>query len=79
MDDYRRPGARVRAWAHSPAALRWQPSLTILAAMLLAVESLVFVGVHVRYREAAATILSGVLGLFMAFVAYGRIILHPTF
>jgi hypothetical protein len=47
--------------------------------MLLAVESLVFVGVHVRYREAAATILSGVLGLFMAFVAYGRIILHPTF
>ena len=33
-----------------PAALHWQPPLTILAATVLAVESLVFVGVHVKYR-----------------------------
>jgi hypothetical protein len=60
-----------------PAAFHWQPSLTILAAAVLAVESLVFVGVHVKYREVAPMILSGVLGLFMAFVAYGRMVLQP--
>jgi uncharacterized membrane protein len=60
-----------------PAAFHWKPSLTILAATVLAVESLVFVGVHVKYREVTPIILSGVLGLFMAFVAYGRISLQP--
>jgi uncharacterized membrane protein YphA (DoxX/SURF4 family) len=60
-----------------PAAFHWQPQLTILAAMVLAVESLVFVGVHVKYREVAPTILSGVLGLLMAFIAYGRMVLQP--
>ena len=44
-----------------PDALHWQPQLTILAATILAVESVVFVGVHVKYREVAPTILS-VLG-----------------
>ncbi len=34
-----------------PAALHWRPTLTILAATVLAIESLVFVGVHVKYRE----------------------------
>ena len=34
-----------------PAALRWQPPLTVLAATLLATESLVFVWVHVKYGE----------------------------
>jgi uncharacterized membrane protein YphA (DoxX/SURF4 family) len=62
-----------------PAAFHWQPPLTILAATVLAVESLVFVGVHVRYREIAPTILSGVLGLLMAFIAYGRVVLKPFF
>jgi uncharacterized membrane protein YphA (DoxX/SURF4 family) len=62
-----------------PAALHWHPPLTILAATVLAVESLVFVGVHVKYREVAPTILSGVLGLLMAFIAYGRIVLQPIF
>jgi hypothetical protein len=38
-----------------------------------------FVGVHVKYREVAPTILSGVLGLLMAFVAYGRMVLQPIF
>jgi hypothetical protein len=62
-----------------PAALHWQPPLTILAATVLAVESLVFVGVHVKYREVAPMILSGVLGLLMAFIAYGRMVLQPIF
>jgi hypothetical protein len=54
-------------------------ALTILAATVLAVESLVFVGVHVKYREVAPMTLSGVLGLLMAFIAYGRIFLQPIF
>jgi len=60
-----------------PAALRWQPVLTILAAAVLALESLVFVGVHVRYHEVTPVILSGVLGLLMVFIAYGRMFLSP--
>jgi hypothetical protein len=60
-----------------PAGFHWQPRLTILAATVLAIESLVFVGVHVKYREIAPMILSGVLGLLMAFIAYGRMVLHP--
>jgi uncharacterized membrane protein YphA (DoxX/SURF4 family) len=62
-----------------PAAFHWQPPLTILAATVLAVESLVFVGVHVKYREVMPMILSGVLGLLMSFIAYGRIVLSPIF
>ena len=60
-----------------PAALHWQPELTVVAATVLMIESLVFVWVHVKYREVAATILSAVLGLLMAFIAYGRMILQP--
>jgi DoxX-like family len=37
-----------------PGALHWWPPLTILAATVLAIESLVFVGVHVKYREVTA-------------------------
>ena len=62
-----------------PDALHWQPPLTILAAMVLAVESLVFIGVHVKYREIAPIIMSGVLGVLMAFIAYGRMVLKPIF
>jgi hypothetical protein len=62
-----------------PAAFHWQPPLTILAATVLAVESLVFVGVHVKYREVMPMILSGVLGLLMSFIAYGRMVLRPIF
>jgi hypothetical protein len=60
-----------------PSAFHWQPQLTVLAAAVLAVESLVFVWVHIRYREVATIILSAVLGLLMAFIAYGRMVLHP--
>ena len=62
-----------------PAGFHWQPHLTILAASVLAVESLVFIGVHVKYREVAPTIMSAVLGLLMAFIAYGRLVLQPIF
>ena len=60
-----------------PAALRWQPTLTVVAATVLAIESLVFIGVHVKYREIAPIIMSAVLGLLMAFIAYGRMVLKP--
>src|SRR5580698_6585659 len=60
-----------------PAAFHWQPALTVVAATVLAIESLVFIGVHVKFREITPIILSGVLGLLMAFVAFGRIVLSP--
>jgi uncharacterized membrane protein YphA (DoxX/SURF4 family) len=60
-----------------PAAFHWRPRLTVLAATLLAIESLVFVWVHVQYHEMTPMILSGVLGLLMAFIAYGRMVLRP--
>lgn len=56
-----------------PAAFHWRPQLTILAATLLAIESLVFVWQHLRYREMTAVVLSVCLGLLMAFIAYGRL------
>ena len=60
-----------------PAALHWQPALTVAAATVLAVESLVFIWVHVQYRETPTIVMSAVLGLLMAFVAYGRLVLEP--
>jgi hypothetical protein len=60
-----------------PAALHWQPMLTVAAAAVLALESLVFVGVHVKYRETGTIVMSVVLGLLMAFIAYGRLVLQP--
>ena len=60
-----------------PAALRWHPKLTVAAATVLAIESLVFIGVHVKYRETPTIIMCVVLGLVMAFIAYGRMVLSP--
>ena len=62
-----------------PAALHWHPALTVVAATVLAIESLVFVWVHAKYREIKSIILSGALGLLMAFIAYGRMVLRPMF
>jgi uncharacterized membrane protein YphA (DoxX/SURF4 family) len=62
-----------------PAAVRWQPALTVVAATVLAIESLVFIAVHAKYREIAPIILSGLLGLLMVFIAYGRMVLRPIF
>lgn len=61
-----------------PGALHWQPSLTGVAAAALALESLIFIGVHVKYRETPTIVMCVVLGLLMAFVAYGRMVLHPV-
>ena len=60
-----------------PAAFHWQPVLTVVAAMVLMIESLVFVWVHKKYGEISPIILSAVLGLLMAFIAYGRMVLKP--
>lgn len=60
-----------------PGAIHWRPTLTVIAAAILAAESLVFIFVHVKYREAAPIIMSAVLGMVMAFVAYGRMALRP--
>lgn len=60
-----------------PSAFHWRPALTVVAATVLAVESLVFIWVHVKYGETPSIIMSGVLGLLMAFVAYGRMVLKP--
>jgi uncharacterized membrane protein YphA (DoxX/SURF4 family) len=62
-----------------PAAFRWQPALTVVAATVLAIESLVFIGVHAKYREITPIVVSGLLGLLMAFIAYGRLVLNPIF
>ena len=60
-----------------PSALRWHSSLTVIAAAALAIESLVFIWVHVKYGEIPPIIMSAVLGLLMAFIAYGRLVLNP--
>ena len=60
-----------------PGLLHRQPGLTVVAAGVLAAESLVFIGVHVKYKEAGPILFSAGLGLLMAFLAYGRLALHP--
>ena len=60
-----------------PGALRLMPSLTVAAAAILAAESLIFIWVHVKYQEPPAIIMCIVLGLLMAFIAYGRAVLKP--
>jgi hypothetical protein len=62
-----------------PAALHWHPELTVVAAAVLALESLVFIWVHARYREITTILLSLMLGLVMAFLVYGRMVLKPIF
>jgi uncharacterized membrane protein YphA (DoxX/SURF4 family) len=60
-----------------PAAFHWKPTFTVVAAAALAIESLVFVWVHIQYHEVPQIIMSGTLGLLMAFIAYGRMVLKP--
>jgi uncharacterized membrane protein YphA (DoxX/SURF4 family) len=62
-----------------PAAFRWKPPLTVVAAAVLAIESVVFIAVHATYSEIMPIIMSGVLGLLMAFIAYGRMVLRPIY
>jgi uncharacterized membrane protein YphA (DoxX/SURF4 family) len=60
-----------------PSLFHWHPALTVVAAAVLALEALVFIWVHVKYREVPPIIFSIVLGVAMAFVAYGRAVLSP--
>lgn len=60
-----------------PSALRWKPRLTVVAATLLALESLVFIWVHIQSGEMGPLVMCAVLGLLMAFIAYGRMVLKP--
>ena len=60
-----------------PSMLRWHPRLTVMAAGILAVETLFFVWGHIKYHETGPMIMSAVLGLVMAFIAYGRAVLRP--
>lgn len=60
-----------------PSALHWKPTLTVVAAAILAMETLVFIAVHIKYYEVPPIIMSVVLGLLMAFIAYGRMVLRP--
>ena len=62
-----------------PAVFHWHPELTVLAAAVLALESLVFIWVHGKSNEIPPLVISAVLGLLMAFVAYGRMVLAPIF
>lgn len=64
-----------------PAATRWVPILTPLAAVALALESLTLAGLYGRYslKVSASNPLVWVvvMGLMAAFVAYGRYALRP--
>ena len=64
-----------------PAAAKWMPVLTTLAAAALALEALALSGVYARYsrRLTAANPLvwSAAMGLMAIFVAYGRYALWP--
>lgn len=61
----------------APGVSGWQPALTGVAGGVLALESLVFIWVHVKHREIGPIVFSGVLGLVAGFIAYGRLVLAP--
>jgi uncharacterized membrane protein YphA (DoxX/SURF4 family) len=60
-----------------PGVLHSHTNITIAAAIALCVESLLFIWVHMKYAEKTPIIMSAVLGIFMAFIAYGRFALAP--
>jgi hypothetical protein len=64
-----------------PAATKWMPGLTPLAATVLALETLGLAALYAQYSlKVAATnplVWSVVMGLMVAFVAIGRYALRP--
>ncbi len=60
-----------------PDFLHSHTTLTIATAVVLCVESLLFIWVHMKYTEKTPIIMSAVLGIIMAFIAYGRFSLAP--
>jgi DoxX-like family len=64
-----------------PAATTWMPVMTLVAAAVLALESLALAGVFARYSLKLTVqnplVWNLVMGLLAAFVAYGRYALRP--
>jgi hypothetical protein len=64
-----------------PAAARWMPALTPLAAAVLALETFALAVLYARYSLEVTVsnplVWSVVMGLLVAFVAYGRYVLRP--
>lgn len=60
-----------------PGVIHSHTTLTIAAATMLCVESLLFIWVHMKYTEKTPIIMSAFLGIVMAFIAYGRFALAP--
>ena len=64
-----------------PAALKWRPLWTPLAAAVLALETFALAALYAQYSlQLAATnplVWALVMGLLAAFVAYGRYALRP--
>ena len=64
-----------------PAALKWMPVLTPLAAAVLALETLALAALYARYSlkltASNPLVWAAVMGLLAAVVAYGRYTLMP--
>jgi hypothetical protein len=60
-----------------PAALNLPSMLAAAAAGILALESLLFIWVHLKYRETGAILMSAVLGMLMGFLACWLAAAHP--
>jgi uncharacterized membrane protein YphA (DoxX/SURF4 family) len=60
-----------------PGVLHSHTNLTVAAAIVLCAESLLFIWVHLKYTEKTPILMSAVLGIMMAFIAYGRFALRP--
>ena len=65
-----------------PAATKWMPLLTPVAAGVLALETLALAGLYAQYSLKVAAsnplVWSAVMGLLVAFVAYGRYAISPS-
>ena len=55
-----------------PGVLQSHTNLTFAATIVRCVESLLFIWVHMKYIEKTPIIMSAVLGIIMAVIAYGR-------
>jgi hypothetical protein len=64
-----------------PAAFGWMPELTPLAAVVVAVESLVlsvaYARTSVAMRASNPLVYAATIGIVAAFVAYGRYVISP--
>ena len=65
-----------------PAAAKWMPVLTTIAAAVLALETLALAGLYARFSLRLTAhnplVWTIVMGLLAAFVAYGRYALLPA-